>query len=114
MTKIKVYYFKNEKDIPFDDQQDIIIFGQPKLSFIEKYYVCVYDIEEKRKIKDVMSYLRYTAQKLTFQGGPLMTNEKKAYLESIGTHTGIAVGDIIQIADEYYAVEYDKCTKIKQ
>lgn len=112
MAKIKVYYFKNEKDMPFDVQQDIVVFGQPKMAFISQYYTCVYEIDEKRKIKDINTYLRYLVQKFTFKDGPLTTDEKSKWLEEIGCHSGIAMGDIIQINNDFYAVEYGKCVKI--
>ena len=113
MPKVKLYFFKDHKNIPCIDQQDIIVFGQPKLSFIDKYYECVYEIDEKRKILKIEDYLRYIAQKFTFKGNPLKTKEKMKFLESIKSHHDILVGDIIRIDDDYYAVEYGKCQLMK-
>lgn len=113
MPKVKLYFFKDIKNMPFSVQQDIVIFGQPKVEFIEKYYICVHEIDEKRKINDIELYLRYLVQKFTFEEkNPLLSPEKTKYLESIGCHNGISIGDIILIDDTYYAVEYGKCTKI--
>jgi hypothetical protein len=113
MPKVKIYFFKDHKNIPYIDQQDILVFGQPKLSFIEKYYECVYEINEKRKILNITSYLRYIAQKFTFKESPLKTEEKIKYLESIKSHDTISIGDIIQVDDNYYAISYGKCELIK-
>ena len=113
MPKVEVYFFKDIPNMPFAEQQDIVIFGQPKVEFIKKHYVHVYDIDEKRKINNMPSYLRYLVQKFTFEKkNPLLKPEKVKYLESIKSHYSIAIGDIFKIDDEYYAVEYDKCTKI--
>ncbi len=111
--KVKIYFFKDAKNMPFDVQQDIIIFGQPRIEFVEKYYECVYEIDEKRKIRDIELYLKYLVQKFTFKESPLMTKEKSDYLKSIDCHSGISIGDVISIDNDFYAVEYGKCEKMK-
>lgn len=112
MAKVKIYFFKDTKKIPYGDMQDIVVFGEPKKEFISKYYECVYEIDEKRRIKDMPLYLRYLVQKFTFNDSPLRTKDKSKYLKSINCHTGISVGDVISIDDDFYAVEYGKCTLI--
>jgi hypothetical protein len=114
MTKIKIYYFKDVKNMPYADMQDIVVFGQPRLNFIDKYYECVYEIDEKRKIKDTYLYLVHLVQKFTFKDSPIRTKKNVDYLHSIDCHVGIAVGDVISVDDEYFAIEYGKCVKIKE
>lgn len=112
MKKVKIYYFKDMKNIPYADMQDIVVFGQPKLNFINKYYECVYTFDEKRKIKDSYLYLIHLVQKFTFKDSPIRTKKKIEYLKSIDSHICIAIGDVISIDDEYFAIEYGKLSRI--
>jgi|SaaInlLV_10m_DNA_3_1039740.scaffolds.fasta_scaffold14670_2 hypothetical protein len=112
MTKIKLYYFKNAKRIPYDDMHNIMVLGEPKKEYIDKYYECVYEKNEKKVVTNIDKYLMKIIQKFTFKGNPLRSGEKKDHQIKIRSHVNISVGDVIMIGDKHYAVKYEECEEI--
>lgn len=106
MPYIRLYYFKDEENIPENDAQDILVFGKPKKEFMDKYYVNIhaYVTEEKFDVKEHKEYLKKIVKKFNFRDNPLNNDVDKARAKELKTHIHMSIGDIIMVDKKYYSV----------
>lgn len=106
MPEVKIYYYCDINNIPDDDAQDIMIFGDVKKSFINKYYKCVHTgiINQEYNEKKPDEFLREVIKTYNFVDNPIATKPQRRILKELKTHVGMGIGDVVLVKGRWYSI----------
>lgn len=100
MTHIQIFYWT--KKAVDDLKHDIFFYGKPKISYLDKYYVNVFNETTSVNNKDIHCLLEGLFARFNSEENPLSSEEKQKLIREHNTHTSMSLGDVVKVNDKYY------------